>query len=165
MSAALERVYASAPADGFAIHTIEVINSAFATPYRFAQAYTDIVATLETAEEVTFQASGIGLSLPQRGVRGREDFTFQLDNVSGDAIAAVRDAMESGEVTEVKYRAYISSDLSGPELGPLRFVATAVRANIRSVQIVATFRDFVNKAWPRRRYTLDLTPGLKYIGG
>lgn len=164
MSEALERVYASAPAGELALHTVEISNPDFAAPYRFVQGYQDLEATLETAEVVTFTASGIGLSLPQRGVRGREDFLFQLDNITGDAMGAIRTAKDSGEVTQVIYRAFISTDLSGPELGPVVFLATSVKATIRSVQVAASFRDFVNKAWPRRRYTTTLTPGLRYIG-
>lgn len=165
MSQALERVYASAPTNEFAVHTLELSHPAFTTPYRFVQAYDDLTAKLETGATVKFQASGIGLSLPKRSVQGREDLIFQLDNVSGEAIAAIRNALEAGGTVEVIYRVYLSNDLTAPAERAVRLVATAARANIRSVAVVATFRDFVNKAWPRRRYTPQLVPGLKYVNG
>lgn len=165
MSEALERIYASAPADAYPIDTLEIAHDSFAEPYRFARSFSDVDATLETAEAVTFQASGIGLSLPQQGIQGRQDLVFQLDNVSGEAIAAIRTAQEAGGTITITYRCYDSSDLSAPAGGPIALVALSAKATIRSVQVVATFRDFVNKAWPRLRYTLDLTPGLKYVSG
>lgn len=165
MTTLLERIYASAPTDEFLLHTLEISNPVFLAPYRFVQDFEDLTATLETSEVVTFMASGIGLSLPQRGVQGREDLSFQLDNVSGDAAMAIRDAQDSGQGTDVIYRAYSSNDLSAPIGAPLKLIATSAKINIRSVQVVATFRDFVNKAWPRRLYSIDRFPGMKYLNG
>lgn len=165
MSEALERIYASAPADAFAIHTLEVGNDAFSEPFRFVQGYQDLEATLETEETVTFMGAGIGMSLPKRGIQGREDLTFQLDGVTGEAVQAIRAAMDAGGPTTVTYRVFSSADLSSPLENPVVLIATAAKITFSSVAIIATFRDFVNKAWPRLRYTLDLTPGLKYLNG
>ncbi len=164
-SPALERAYASATVNDVPIHTLEIVNDVFATPYRFAQSYQDVTVRLETDEYVTFLASGIGLSLPQRGITGRQDLTFQLDNVTGQASSAIKAAMAGGGLTRVIYRAYLTSDLTAPQNSPVELVAMAVSINIKSVIVTATFRDFVNKAWPRQRYTLDITPGLRYVNG
>jgi len=32
-----------------------------------------------------------------------------------------------------------------------------------AVQVTASYNDIINRAWPRRRYTADFAPGLKYI--
>lgn len=163
----LERIYASAgSADGFVIHTLEIANSAWAAPYRFAQSFEDIIARLETGETVTFQASGIGLQLPKRGVAGREDLTFQLDNVSGEAAQAIRLAQEAGTITTATYRPYSSLHLlEGPAETPISLIATVAKLSIRSVQVTATYRDFVNKAWPKYIYNLARFPGLLYFHG
>src|SRR5689334_22177590 len=154
MSEALERAYASAPLASFPIDTLEITSEAFDT-IRFASAFEDVVATLETSEEVTFQASGIGISPPAKGVKGRQDLMFQIDNVSGEAISTLRTALSSGVPIYVTHRVYLSNDFSAPAETPYTLIATSAKANIRSIAISATFRDFVNKEWPRRRYTKD----------
>lgn len=159
----LERIYASAPTDVFAIHTLEISSAAFVGPFRFVQDFNDYSAKLETGELVTFQASGIGLQLPQRGVKGREDLVFQLDNVSGEATTAIKKVLASGDEATVTYRIYASNDNTGPLVEPVVLVATAAKVNVRSVQIVATFRDFVNRRWPHRYYDLKNFPQLKYV--
>lgn len=159
----LQEVYASAPNDKILIHTLQVSHSSIDTLY-FARAYEDLSATLENGADVTFAASGIAMQLPQRGIRGREDLVFQLDNVTGVALDAVDTMMEDGGTAEITYRGYVSTDLTGPQ-ETVRLIATSVKANAQSVAITATFREFINKAWPRRRYTLANYPGLKYQNG
>lgn len=161
----LERIYASAPTDGYLLHTLELSNPAFAEPYRFVRCHEDLIATTELGETVTFAASGIGMSLPQRGVKGREDLSFQLDNVTGDAALSIKAAQEGGQPTTLVYRAYSSDDLSAPIGTPRTLICTAARINRRSLQTVATFRDFVNKSWPFRLYSIDRFPGMKYLNG
>lgn len=163
MSEALERAYASAPLASYPIDTLEISSDAFAAPFRLAQAFEDIEATLETSETVTFTAAAIGISLPQRGIQGREDLLFQLDNVSGEAISTLRLALDSGEQITVIYRVFLSDDLLAPAERPLTLIATSAKANTKTMTIAASFRDFVNKEWPRRRYTKDFAPGLTYF--
>ncbi|WP_445363344.1 DUF1833 family protein [Microbulbifer sp. ANSA003] len=165
MSAVLETVYASAPIDEIIIHTLELRHAAFeGGAIRLCQGFDDIEATLEDGETATFTASGFGVSLPQRSVRGRQDLQFQLDNVTGEALHNIRAALEAGGAIQVVYRQFLESDLSAPAQPATVMTAVSVKANPASVSVIASFHDLVNKAWPNKFYTPDFAPGLKYYG-
>lgn len=157
----LEEVYASAPTDKVLIHTLQVSHDTVGDFY-YARSYDDVIAVTEEESEVTFQAVALSLQLPKKGVQGREDLVFTLDNVNGEALVAIDQMMEAGGNTSVIYRSYVSTDLTGPQ-ERIPLVATSASINVSAVSINATFRDFVNKAWPRRRYTLGDFSGLKYL--
>lgn len=164
MSELLKMVYASAPSGAVVIYTLELSHAAFSGgAIRIAQGFDDLLATLETGETVLFEASGFGVSLPPKSIRGRQDLQFRLDNVTGRAIREIDKAREAGGPIKVVLRSYLSSDLSAPAVPPVVMTGESVKANVQSVTAVATFHDLVNKAWPRRRYTPDFAPGLKYF--
>ncbi|NRA56231.1 MAG: DUF1833 family protein [Gammaproteobacteria bacterium] len=170
MSHVLQTLYASAPVDDVIIHTLELSHPAFSVPghpaglIRLAQGFDDINVILEDASTATFKASGFGVSLPQKSVNGRQDLTFKLDNVTGEAIQSIDAAQEAGGRIAVTYRAYAGSDLSQPGQPPVVMTAISATADYSSISINASFHDLVNKAWPFRRYTPDFAPGLKYYG-
>ena len=165
MSQVLQTVYASAPVDQVIIHTLELKHAAFDSgAIRLCQGFDDLTATLEDASTVTFTASGFGVSLPSRAVKGRQDLQFQLDNVTGEALQQIRAAKEAGGAVQVIYRVYLASDLSAPAQPPTVMTAVSVKANPKSVSVVASFHDLVNKSWPTLFYTPDFAPGLKYYG-
>lgn len=170
MSKVLQTLYASAPVDDLIIHTLELKHAAFNVPghdigvIRLVQGFDYESVTLEDATSATFKASGFGVSLPQKSIKGRQDLSFSIDNVTGEALKAIDDAIEAGGKIIVTYRAYAGSDLSAPGQPPIVMTATAVKADFSSVSISASFHDLVNKAWPFRRYTPTFAPGLKYYG-
>ena len=168
MSEILKQLYASS--GGIIHHTLELKHSAFALANQpagrilFCQGFDDITAANEDSENLTFRASGFGVSLPKRTLKGRQDLQFQLDNVTGEALQAIQAANEAGGKIEVIYRAYTGDDLSAPGAAPYKMTAVSAKANATSIQVVASFNDLVNRAWPRRRYTPEFAPGLKYFG-
>lgn len=165
MSQVLQTVYASAPVDQIIIHTLELKHSAFdGGAIRLCQGFDDVTATLEDASTVTFTASGFGVSLPSRAVKGRQDLQFQLDNVTGEALRNIHAAQAAGGPVQVIYRVYLASDLTAPAQPPTVMTAVSVKATPSSVSVTASFHDLVNKSWPRRFYTPDFAPGLKYFG-
>ncbi|MEY8247301.1 MAG: DUF1833 family protein [Bermanella sp.] len=164
MSAILQAVYASAPFSEIIHHTLELQHASFPDgAYRWVQGFDDMDLTLETSEQAAFTASGFGVSLPARSMRGNQDLQFKLDNVTGDVLRAIESVLEAGSRVVVTYRVYLSSDLSSPAQAPIVMTANAVSADYTSLSVVADFHDFVNKAWPRLRYTTGLAPGLKYL--
>lgn len=164
-SMVLSRLYASSPVDDYIIYALELRHLSFdGGAIRLCQGFDDVVVVLENAESATFLASGFEVSLPKRAMRGKQDLQFQLDNVSGEAVLALDAAIEMGGPIQVILRTYTASDLSAPAQPPVVMTAVAVKVNIRSVVVVASFHDLVNKAWPVRRYTPSFAPGLKYFG-
>jgi len=168
MSQVLKQLYASA--GGVIHHTLEIKHPAFAVenhpPGRilFCQGFDDLTAMTEEQESVTFKASGFGVSLPNRTLKGQQNLNFQIDNVTGEALHALNAAVESGGKIHVIYRVYADLDLSEPGAAPYKMVAVSAKVTSSSIQVVASFNDLVNRGWPRRRYTPSFAPGLKYFG-
>jgi hypothetical protein len=104
-----------------------------------------------------------GVSLPNKSMRGNQDLQFQLDNVTGEALKYIRAVLNSGKKLPVIYRVYLESNKSFPAESAITMTANSFNADLQSVTIVADFHDFVNKLWPRLRYTPTLAPGLKYM--
>ncbi|MAD76697.1 MAG: hypothetical protein CML20_18230 [Rheinheimera sp.] len=162
MSTVLQKIYASAPVNDLPIHTLELQADSFGV-IRLCNGFDNVNAGIEGGEIVLFEASGMGVSLPSRAVKGRQDLQFQLDNVSGEALEKVDAAKEAGDKVKVIYRVYTASDLTEPAEPPVEMIAVSVQATAMRVNVVASFNDLVNRAWPRDRYTPDVAPGLKYF--
>jgi len=168
MSQLLQTLYASAPVDDLIIHTLELVDPAFAIDgfpagvIRIVQGFDDLSLGLETAETVAFTAAPFGVSLPAKSVKGRQDLSFRIDNVTGEVLRAIESSLEAGNRTKVIYRVYAGSDLTYPAQPPIEMTAISAQVDLNQVSITATFYDLVNKAWPFRRYTPDFAPGLKY---
>jgi hypothetical protein len=165
MSQILQTVYASAPSDQIIHHTLELQHPSFPNgSLRWVQGFENEMLGLENnGGVVQFTAMGFGVSLPKRSVRGNQDIQFQIDNVTGEALQYLNDALDVGGKIPVIYRAYLSSDKSQPAETPIVMTATNMGADYNSVQVIADFHDFLNKAWPSKRYTPQFAPGLKYL--
>ena len=162
VSTVLQKIYASAPINDLPIHTLELQADSLWT-LRICDGFDDVTAGIEGGEMVTFLASGMGVSLPARGVKGRQDLQFQIDNVTGEALTKVNQAIDAGVTIKVIYRVYTVSDLTEPAEPPVEMTAVNVQATAMRVNVVASFNDLVNAAWPKDRYTPDIAPGLKYF--
>lgn len=162
MSKLLEIVYASG-GDDVIIPTLEIKHSAF-SPIRTCAGYEDQTVTLETGETVTFTASGLDVSLPDRNASGQQNLNFAIENVTGVAQRAIDDALTQGGQIEVVYRTFLLSDLSTPAEPPLRMVLVSAEFEGATVQVTASYQDLIGYAWPRDRYTVQFAPGLKYLG-
>lgn len=163
MSQLLQTVHASVT-DDIQHHTLELPHASFpGGVIRWVQGFNDETLGLENSEMVLFSAMPFGVSLPDKSMRGNQDLQFQLDNVTGEALKYIRDVLASGEKLPVIYRVYLESSKTVPAQSAIEMTANSFTADLKSVTIVADFHDFVNKQWPRLRYTLDLAPGLKYM--
>ena len=163
MSVLLESVHASAIAD-IKFHTLELLSDDLPDGgYRWVQGFNDESLGLESGEMVTFTGMPFGVSLAEKSLRGNQDIQFQLDNVTGEALQAIKLVLNGGEKMAVIYRCYLDSDHSAPAQSATEMTATGFSANYQSVNIIADFHDFVNRKWPTRRYITDLAPGLKYL--
>ncbi len=161
MSEVLQTLYASASND-VAIHTLQLEAPSFGVR-RICSEFENVTAGIEGGEMVLYEACALGISLPERSVKGRQDLQFQLDNITGESLQVVETAFEAGEKIKVTYRVYMASFLDEPDERPLEMTAVSVKANALRVNVVASFNDLVNAAWPTDRYTPDFAPGLKYF--
>ena len=171
MSIALQQAYASATEQP--VYTIRLVHSGLTGGARsFVQGKYDVVATLETAAVVTFQKTGMAINLPQKGVNGRQDISFQLSNVSREAwneikavIAANRTEIIAGNEPEkiiLEFRQFLESDLSAPSGPVYKMIVMNSRVDLMAVSITASFMPIADISWPKLRYYADTYPGVRY---
>jgi len=154
----LATVYASAPDSEVLIPTIELDSAGWGAPIRICVGFED-----KTTDAGVFTAAGLDVALPARDTRGTQSLIFAIDNVTGEAQRLIDQALESGAEIVLRYRLYLDSDLSAPAEQPKVFSVTeATFTPTGTVQITASYKDLIGRAWPRLRYTADFAPGLKY---
>lgn len=162
LSDAIKEAYACCPTNIAIIETLSLSHPDLpdGTIY-MAQGYSEIVATLETAETVTFEPVPFRFSLPAAGENGRQELTLAIDNVDrriSDFINAIK---ESSDPVTVTYRPYLSNDLSGPQMDPpLTLSLQSISVNTLEVSGRATFADVLNRTFPSDYYTRSRFPSL-----
>ena len=164
MSKILRTVFASAPTDDIPWFTLELSSDAWLAPVRFVQSKEPGVESfgIEGGVSADFICAPINVSPPARTIRGNQDLQFQIDNVSGEALTLIDQAIESGEKIYATLRTYIESNRSAPSDNPVKLTGVSTRINITSVSMSASFHDLVNKSWPALRFTPEFAPGLIY---
>lgn len=161
LSQAIKEAYASAPADVVTYDTIELSHPAFTQPIYVVNDWADLTATLETGAPVTFIRFAFRLVRPEVTPTGVPQLTLEIDNVSRDILVNVQAAMASTDKVTLRYRQYLSTDLSGPQNDPpLEMTITSIRADVFKVTATAGFGDVNNKRFPNREYTAEEWPGL-----
>jgi hypothetical protein len=171
MSAALQQAYASAAATP--LNTISLLHTGLTGGNRaFVQGKYDLTATIETSASVTFERSGLGISLPNKGVNGRQDITFQLSNVSRDAwgeiksiIAQNRSDILAGNPVEkitLEFRQFLESDLTAPSGAVYKMIVVSSSVNLMTLTVTASFMPIADVSWPRNRYYATDYPGVRY---
>lgn len=156
----LNRLYASSGAEVI-IETLE-INIGDEVHYLCA-GYEDITAVTENGDTVTFSASAIDIALPARNSDGTQDLQFAISNIDGKVSTAIRNALDNLSSATLKYRNFISTDLTGPASTPYTLAVKSGSWTALQVQIKAGYMNILDTAWPRNRYTLPYYPGLRYI--
>lgn len=158
----LQRVFASGGTE-VVIPTLEITCTAWVAPILLCNGFENHTCVTEDARTLTFIASAIKVALPKRDTSGTQVLTFGIDNVTGEAQQLVDQALEAGERVHLIFRHYLSIDLSAPAETPLKFVVRDGVMEGGALQINAAFFDMINTAWPRRYYTPEFSPGLRYF--
>ncbi|HCF8535308.1 DUF1833 family protein [Klebsiella pneumoniae] len=156
---AINRLYASSGSEVI-IGTLQ-IDIGGQTHY-LCEGYEDITAVTERGETVTFIACAIVLSLPARNEDGTQDLKFMLCNVDGVVSTAIRKAIDAMSTASITFRKYISTDLTAPAEPPYVMPVKGGSWTPLTVNITAGFKNMLDYAWPRDRYTLTYFQGLRY---
>ena len=156
----LNRLYASSGPEVI-LETLQI--TAGDQVYYLCKGWDDITATDENGQVLTFSASGIDIALPAKNADGTQDLQFAVGNIDGVVSSAIRAALESQSKATLTYRSYISTDLSAPSEKPFTLAIKSGSWTATEVQISAGYMNILDKAWPRRRYTLADYPGLRHI--
>ncbi|MGX1022524.1 hypothetical protein AB7M33_005200 [Pseudomonas sp. Y3 TE3536] len=159
---AIATLYASG-GKAWIIPTLELRCPAWPAPIYLCAGFDDVVATLETGAKVKFTASAFDAALPKRDDSGSQTLTFAIDNVTGVAQQLIDKALEARQKITLVFRIFLSSDLSAPAEKPYRMTVLSGFMEGASVQLQAGYTDYINLAWPRRKYTLSFAPCLRYV--
>ena len=145
------------------IDTIELACPAWAESLYIVKGFEDMTLGLDGVVYKTFMAAPISIALPKKSNQGNQTLNFAIDNVTGQAQRLIDTAMEAGARITLTFRRYLNTDLSEPSEKP--FYAAVLGGNVTgtTVQIEAGFIDAMNFQWPRRLYTADFAPGLRYV--
>ncbi|HBL7061453.1 TPA: DUF1833 family protein [Klebsiella oxytoca] len=155
----INRLYASSGAEVI-IGTLQV-NIGGQSHY-LCEGYEDILATTEEGNAVIFKACAIAFSLPARNEDGTQNLKFTLCNIDGVVSTAIRSAIDTITTASIIFRKYISTDLSAPAEPPYILPVKGGSWTPLAVNITAGFKNVLDYAWPRDRYTLTYFPGLRY---
>lgn len=158
----LNRLYASSGPERV-IYTLEVTDGT--DVIRMTPGWQDITAGIEGGTQVTFTAVGIDVGLPAKNEDGTQDVTFSLSNITGAVSAYIRERIASNTKMMVKLRIYTSDDLSAPARPAELFEVKGGTWSPLQAGITAGYFDILGTSWPRRVFTLNEFPGLRYFNG
>lgn len=156
----LNRLYASSGPERV-IYTLEITDGT--DVIRMTPGWGDILAGIEGGQMVTFSAVGIEIGLPAKNEDGTQDVSFSLSNITGEVSAYIRQRIASGTKMLVKMRIYTSDDLSAPARPADIFEVKGGSWSALQADITAGYFDMLGTAWPRRVFTLNEFPGLRYL--
>ena len=115
------------PVGEYMIETIEISHSLFSKVYYLTREPAGITATLENASIVEFIGTNIDIKLNSTKSDLDQNFSFSMPDLSNTLDDELdRIPLSDSEQITVKYRIYISSDLSGPAQGPINLEALSV---------------------------------------
>lgn len=154
-------------AGDFFIETLEFHHSAFSSPERIVnqdKAYVltlEATAPVEPSVPVTFTACPFDIKRPKKGDKGHQTITIVIPNVDRRLTGQMDRARAVGGPITCYWRTYSYSQQNAPILNPPpRFEIKIGQINVFEVQLQATFFDFLNEQFPRKRYTSSFAPGL-----
>ena len=161
LTAALKEAYAVAPTNLRVFETLEIRHDSIEDPIYIVQDFKPLIATLETAEEVTFLPVWFNFNLPTASESGRQDLSLTIDNVYRAISDFISLAKDYATPVQIIYRPYLSNDLTQPQLDPpLSLILQDVQITMMQVSGRATFADVINKKWPTEYYTRARFPSL-----
>lgn len=164
---AIREAYAAAPANVVIYHTLEIRHPSFSTPIRVVRDVADLTATLESSAPLDAGTAVLWLGFafdlvpPEVSAAGSPLMTIEIDNVSREILVNIEAAMSSPDLCKATYRAYLSSDLSGPQNDPpMHLTIFTIAVTPLRIRATAGFTDITNKRFPGEDYDAERFPGL-----
>jgi len=154
---AIKEAFASAKKNVAIIDSLEISHPNFTT-FHLVRNKTSLSLTDETSTTNVYEPVSFLLDRPKQGETGAQELTLTIDNVDrriSDAIEAIK---TSQTPVTVKWRPYLSSDLSQPQTAaPLELTLADVSVNNfhvtgRCLFVNVINRPFVNEVFTRQRF-------------
>lgn len=126
-----------------------------------------LVARLEdgapenAGEMVAFIALAFDMELPPVKNTAMPEMMLTMDNVGMEISDALNEAATSETTIEATYRAFLSTDIEGPQNDPpLNLTLSEAEATPMQATARARISNMGNRAFPSKTYTAKSNPGL-----
>lgn len=159
----LNEYYCSGSSEQVQLHTLELNSAGWAEPVLLCQGFENQICVTEDGRVLTFLASGFDIALPKSEGSARQELQFGLDNVSRAAQTLLTASIDAQAEIVLTRRLYMWPNLSAPAEPPTVMTVLSASFNSSAAQVKAGLLDLLNTAWPRLRYTLALTPGIRFL--
>lgn len=161
LSDAIKEAYALAPREVVVLETLQISNSVLAEDIFLVKDLVGNNFTLEDDSVEFFEPAGFRLELPQITDIGIQELILAIDNTDRRITDFVNAVKGNNTQTEIRYRPYLASDLTTPQLEtPLLLYLKDISISAIEVQGKATFADVINKKFPNEWYTRTRFPSL-----
>jgi len=158
---ALKEAYALAPTEIVILDTIQISHPALAQDLFLVRDLIENDFTLEDLSVETFEPVGFRFELPATGDRGLQELTLAIDNTDLRITDFINTIKNQTGTTEVRYRPYLSTDLTTPQMSPpLLLFLKNISITAADIQGRCTFADIINRKFPSELYTRDRFPSL-----
>ena len=161
LTEALKEAYALAPTEIVILHTLQLSHPSLIEDLFLVQDIVEHDFTLEDLSIETFEPVGFRFALPPIGDQGLQELTISIDNTDRRITDFVNTIKGQPGTTEVRYRPYLSNDLTTPQMDPpLLLFLKEISITAVQIQGRATFADIINKRYPSEWYTRERFPSL-----
>jgi len=162
VSEVLKRVYASGGSEQILI-TLEINSPSFPEPVCLVHDFRDWQLGTEDGRVLLFRGVPFAYSRQKSDNNGKNTLRFAIDNISGEAQEYIETAMSNREKITVIAREYLDSDLSAPQRAPIYMEVQGAHINSSAVQIDCGQYNILNTSWPRRVYSSEFAPGIRFL--
>jgi hypothetical protein len=155
LSDELKQLYASAGTD-ILLHTLSFNHPSWSSEFFIVRDWQDFTANLENSGPSTvFQKFAFSIQGPNKDENGNQFLQITVDSVSLELINLIEQASLdlTNSPIEVTYRAYLSSDTTGPQNDPpLKLWMRKVQVDNKKVTGQAELISLENRKFPNVEY-------------
>lgn len=158
----LEEVYAGR-GDAVLIDTLELSCPVWPASIYLCNGYEDLMLGVpELERSQLFTQAAIDVDDPKRDNRASQSIDFIIDGVLGEDQKLLKIAREQRAKITVKYRLYLSSDLTKPDGNTLIANVKSTQADGAEIRASAGFFDVISRNFNRLTYNSETSPALMY---
>ena len=162
-SEAMKEAMATARSNDPVLDTIEIAHSLAKGGIFLIKNWEDLMLPLnEGGAPIRFRASGMEITLPEKGPQGIQDLAINISNIGREVSDFLQLALTvPKEPIILRFRPYLKSDLSRPHFDPpLELSLSGVTIDNFQVNGIASVTDFLNRKFLSERYTEERFPAL-----
>jgi hypothetical protein len=157
---AIKEAYASAKKNVAIIDSLEISHPELTTFY-LVRNKSALTLTNENSETNVFEPVSFMLDRPRQGETGAQELTLTVDNVDRRISDSIETVKNSQTPVTVKWRPYLSSDLTAPQMAaPLELTLADVTVDNFNVVGRCQFVNVINRPFVNELFTRSRFPSL-----